>query len=302
MVANGMRPALAGQAALVTGGSSGIGAGIVDAFSAAGAMVAINFNSRGDEAEAAARRIEAAGGRAFAVGADVADEAAVEAMVAQVVERFGRLDVYLRRQCGPAAGRGLRGDGGLPGGYLSQEDRATLDNFLRRGGGIVSFHDVLCGPNPEEFAGFVGGAKKHGEVNYTLEADVPYTVVDTAHPIMKGVTNFSLKDEAFFNMTWSKQPEIHVLATAVMAKTPSADVPARSCRRSGRTKRACCPARRRSARSCGCRDQLRELLRRPGAADVAARDRVGRQTASGRAGDRTPAARGRGGRGRSGQF
>ena len=107
-------------------------------------------------------------------------------------------------------------------GYLSQEDRATLDNFLRRGGGIVSFHDALCGPNPEEFAGFVGGAKKHGEVNYTLEADVPYTVVDTAHPITKGVTNFSLKDEAFFSMTWSKQPEIHVLATAVMAKTPSA--------------------------------------------------------------------------------
>jgi type 1 glutamine amidotransferase len=107
-------------------------------------------------------------------------------------------------------------------GYLSVEDRATLDNFLRRGGGIVSFHDALCGPNPEEFAGFVGGAKKHGEVNYTLEADVPYTVVDTAHPIMKGVSNFTIKDEAFFNMTWSKQPQIHVLATAVMAKTPSA--------------------------------------------------------------------------------
>ena len=107
-------------------------------------------------------------------------------------------------------------------GYLSVEDRATLDNFLRRGGGLVSFHDALCGPNPEEFAGFVGGAKKHGEVNYTLEADVPYTVVDTAHPIMKGVTNFTIKDEAFFNMTWSKTPEIHVLATAVMAKTPSA--------------------------------------------------------------------------------
>src|SRR5262245_5489096 len=107
-------------------------------------------------------------------------------------------------------------------GYLSQEDKATLDNFLRRGGGIVSFHDALCGPNPEEFAGFVGGAKKHGEVNYTLEADVPYTVVDTAHPIMKGVTNFTIKDEAFFNMTWSKTPEIHVLATAVMAKTQSA--------------------------------------------------------------------------------
>ena len=59
-------------------------------------------------------------------------------------------------------------------------------------------------------------------MNYTLEADVPYTVVDKAHPIMQGVTNFTIKDEAFFNMTWSKTPEIHVLATAVMAKTPSA--------------------------------------------------------------------------------
>ncbi|HET7220136.1 MAG TPA: ThuA domain-containing protein [Vicinamibacterales bacterium] len=107
-------------------------------------------------------------------------------------------------------------------GYLSMEDRATLDNFLRRGGGVVSLHDALCGPDPEQFAAIVGGGKKHGEVNYTLEADVPYTIADPAHPIMQGMSNFTIKDEAFFNMTWSKSPEIHVLATAVMAKTPSA--------------------------------------------------------------------------------
>jgi type 1 glutamine amidotransferase len=107
-------------------------------------------------------------------------------------------------------------------GYLSMEDRATLDAFLRRGGGVVSFHDALCGPEPEHFAGVVGGGKKHGEVNYTLEADVPYTVVDKAHPIMQGVSDFTIKDEAFFNMTWSKAPEIHVLATATMAATRSA--------------------------------------------------------------------------------
>jgi type 1 glutamine amidotransferase len=107
-------------------------------------------------------------------------------------------------------------------GYLGAEDRASLDNFLRRGGGIISLHDALCGPEPEMFAGVVGGAKKHGEVNYTLEADVPYTIVDTANPIMQGMSNFSIKDEAFFNMTWSKAPEIKVLATATMAATPSA--------------------------------------------------------------------------------
>ena len=107
-------------------------------------------------------------------------------------------------------------------GYLSGEDRAALDAFMRRGGGIISLHDALCGPEPELFAGVVGGAKKHGEVNYTLEADVPYTIVDTASPIMQGMTIFSIKDEAFFNMTWSKAPEIKVLATATMAATPSA--------------------------------------------------------------------------------
>src|SRR3954469_10510392 len=105
-------------------------------------------------------------------------------------------------------------------GYLAAEDRAALDSFMRRGGGIVSIHDALCGPEPEAFAGIVGGAKKHGEVNYTLEADVPYTIVDTANPIMQGMTNFSIKDEAFFNMTWSKAPEVKVLATAAMAATP----------------------------------------------------------------------------------
>ena len=83
-MANGTKSAapLAGQAALVTGGSSGIGAGVVEAFAAAGAAVAINYNSRSEEAEAAARRIEEAGGRAFAVGADVADEAEARELLA----------------------------------------------------------------------------------------------------------------------------------------------------------------------------------------------------------------------------
>jgi type 1 glutamine amidotransferase len=107
-------------------------------------------------------------------------------------------------------------------GYLSAEDRAALDGYLRRGGGVVSFHDALCGPDPDHFAGVVGGAKKHGEVNYTLEADVPYTIADKSHPIMEGMSDFTIKDEAFFNMTWSKAPEIKVLATATMAATPSA--------------------------------------------------------------------------------
>jgi type 1 glutamine amidotransferase len=107
-------------------------------------------------------------------------------------------------------------------GYLSMEDRANLDAYVRRGGGLVSIHDALCGPDPNDFASLVGGAKKHGEVNYTLEAEIDYSIVDTAHPIMQGMTNFKLQDEAFYQMTWAKSPEIHVLATSPMAATPTA--------------------------------------------------------------------------------
>ncbi len=107
-------------------------------------------------------------------------------------------------------------------GYLSEEEKAALEAYVKRGGGLVSFHDSLCGPDPVYLSTLLGGAKKHGEVNYTLEAPVPYTVVDSADPIMKGMSNFTLDDEAFYNMTWAKDPGIHVLATAVIAGTPSA--------------------------------------------------------------------------------
>jgi type 1 glutamine amidotransferase len=107
-------------------------------------------------------------------------------------------------------------------GYMTPEEKATLEAYLKRGGGLVSFHDTLCGPDPAYYSTLVGGAKKHGETNFTLEADVPYTVVDSSHPIMQGVSNFTIEDEAFFLITWAKSPAIHVLATATMAATPSA--------------------------------------------------------------------------------
>jgi type 1 glutamine amidotransferase len=107
-------------------------------------------------------------------------------------------------------------------GYLSEEDRSTLDAFLRRGGGLVSLHDALCGPDPEYFSRIVGGAKKHGEVNYTLEAEVAYKIANPSHPIVQGLTDFTIKDEAFFLITWAKSPEISVLATAPIAPTKSA--------------------------------------------------------------------------------
>ena len=70
----------------------------------------------------------------------------------------------------------------------------------------MNFHDSLCGPDPAYFAKLLGGAKKHGEVNYTLDAPVHYTVVDKANPIMKDMSDMTIFDEAFFNLTWAKIP------------------------------------------------------------------------------------------------
>jgi type 1 glutamine amidotransferase len=106
--------------------------------------------------------------------------------------------------------------------YLSPAEKDALEAYVKRGGGLVSFHDSLCGPDPDYFATLVGGAKKHGQTNFTLDAPVAYTIVDPANPIMKGMTDMTISDEAFFLMTWAKDPAIHVLATAEIAPTASA--------------------------------------------------------------------------------
>jgi type 1 glutamine amidotransferase len=106
--------------------------------------------------------------------------------------------------------------------YLSDATKTALEAYVKRGGGLVSLHDSLCGPDPAYFASLVGGAKKHGEVNYTLDAPVKYAVVDKENPIMKDMSDFTISDEAFFTMTWAKDPGIHVLANAEIAPTRSA--------------------------------------------------------------------------------
>ena len=63
-----------------------------------------------------------------------------------------------------------------------------------------------------------------GDSGYTLEAEIPYKIVDKSDPIMQGMPDMTISDEAFFNMTWAKDPPTHVLATAVIPGTPSAGV------------------------------------------------------------------------------
>lgn len=107
-------------------------------------------------------------------------------------------------------------------GYLTDTDKAALDAYVARGGGLVSIHDSLCGPDPAYFASLVGAAKKHGEVNYTLEAPIRYAIADKTNPIMKDMPELTIDDEAFFTLTWAKTGTVHVLANSEIPGTPSA--------------------------------------------------------------------------------
>ena len=86
---------LAGRVALVTGAGRNIGRAIALALAGAGAAVAVNARRSQAEVDAVAAEIEAAGGRALAVLADVTDPAAVARMVDAAEARLGRIDILV---------------------------------------------------------------------------------------------------------------------------------------------------------------------------------------------------------------
>ncbi|UUO04329.1 SDR family oxidoreductase [Blastopirellula sp. J2-11] len=86
---------LDGKRALVTGGSSGIGAAIAVELGAAGAKVVVNYRSHPDAAADIVRQITEAGGQAIAVQADVSDPSAVEKMFEELDRSYGGIDILI---------------------------------------------------------------------------------------------------------------------------------------------------------------------------------------------------------------
>ena len=97
---------LHGRAALVTGGSRGIGAAIVRSLAHAGAAVAVNYRERASEANALVDAIGEAGGRAIAIAADVSQPDAVARMVQHATSDLGPLDILINN-AGIAVVRGI---------------------------------------------------------------------------------------------------------------------------------------------------------------------------------------------------
>jgi glucose 1-dehydrogenase len=89
------RRILAGQKALVTGGSSGIGRAVAIALGGAGADVAVNYRSGAEEAHEVVDAIKDKSSNAIALQADVSKEDQVQAMFARIFEAFGTVDILV---------------------------------------------------------------------------------------------------------------------------------------------------------------------------------------------------------------
>lgn len=86
---------LSGKVALVTGASKGIGAAIAEDLAANGASVVVNYASAKAGADAVVERITKAGGKAIAVGANVANPEEIKKLVDETVKAYGKIDVLV---------------------------------------------------------------------------------------------------------------------------------------------------------------------------------------------------------------
>lgn len=86
---------LQGQTAIVTGASSGIGAGIAKALSNAGARVVVNYSSSAEKAEKVLEEIRQNGGEAFSFKADISDEKQVIDLFNATIKKYGTVDILI---------------------------------------------------------------------------------------------------------------------------------------------------------------------------------------------------------------
>ncbi len=91
---------LTGARALITGSSRGIGAKTAEYLADAGASVVINYRNKEARAQKLVKSIEASGGTAIAVGADLTDPVGVARMVGSIKERWGGLDLLILNASG----------------------------------------------------------------------------------------------------------------------------------------------------------------------------------------------------------
>ncbi|MER0442353.1 SDR family oxidoreductase [Emticicia sp. W12TSBA100-4] len=174
---------LAGQTALVTGASSGIGEGVAVALGEAGANVVVNYGSNQASANAVVEKIKSFGSNAIAIQADVSKEEQVQAMFQQAIETFGTVDILVNNA-------GLQQDAkfdemtlaqwqkvidiNLTGQFLCA--REAIREFLRRGPvpeRSLATGKIICMSSVHElipWAGHVNYAASKGAIKMLMQS------------------------------------------------------------------------------------------------------------------------------------
>lgn len=192
---------LTGKVAIVTGGNGGLGLGIARGLAAAGASVAI-VGRNTDKLEAAVKDLEGGGATVLPIQADVSLEDDVNRMVAETVERFGRIDILFNNA---AISWGIRPEEmtldewntflaiNLTSCFLTS--KACYPEFVKAGGGkIINISSIITKfghPKLIQYAAAKGGmdhmtqslARSWGPQNIQVNAVLPGLVDSEMMPI-----------------------------------------------------------------------------------------------------------------------
>ena len=183
---------LEGKVSLVTGASRGLGRSIALKLSTLGAQVAVNYRASDEAAASLAGEIEAGGGEAMLVKADVADAGAVKAMTREIARKWGKIDILVNNA-------GIVKDNLLPrmpdeawdevlntnlrGAYLCTKFalRYMMDQFWGRIINIASLAGLVGNVGQTNYSAAKGGliaftrsvAREFGSRNITANAIAP---------------------------------------------------------------------------------------------------------------------------------
>ncbi|MFM2416844.1 MAG: hypothetical protein RL385_1567 [Pseudomonadota bacterium] len=175
-----MSKKLQGKVSLITGGGAGIGRATALAFAAEGASLAV-ADIREEAARAVCEELRAAGAKAIAITVDVSKDAQVSAMVNQVVEHFGRLDVAFNNAAIEVEHEPLAKTSeemfdrlmsvNVKGVWLCM--KYEIQQMLKQGGGAIvntsSIGGLIAAPRQPIY-----GATKHAVLGLTKSAAVEY--------------------------------------------------------------------------------------------------------------------------------
>jgi 3-oxoacyl-[acyl-carrier protein] reductase len=161
---------LRGRRVLITGASSGIGQAAAEAFAECGAMLAIHYASRREQADALAASITARGGNAFPLGADLAQAGAGTELTEAAIDRMGGIDVLINNAGAPYARVGIdQFDAELARRIIQLNElavietmRAALPHMRRQGRGSIVNTTSIAARNGGGFGVSLYAAAKGG--------------------------------------------------------------------------------------------------------------------------------------------